>query len=74
MTAYDYAELREAAINHMNDDKATDTARDLADWLEYYGEGRGWNGEWWDIEGYRLVPVYEEVEPDEWDLVRWEVQ
>ena len=46
----------------------------LAEWFEQYGDIY-WNGEYYEIDKYtRLVPVYEETAPDEWERVGWEIE
>lgn len=67
---YEYQELVEKAL-------ATGAKEDieaLAEWFKQYGD-MYWNGEYYEIDKYtRLVPVYEETEPDEWECVSWEIE
>ena len=56
---YNYNELREAAI----EDPTPENLENLGDWFQTYGMDF-WNGECFDVDGYRLFPVYSE--PDEY--------
>lgn len=69
MSRYDYAELREAAIKF---NATTEEVNALGEWFERYGRD-SWNGEYFDADdGYRLFPVYKEVDEDEFELVGYE--
>lgn len=64
---YDYAELKEKAINGKQED-----INNLGEWFEQYGD-RYWNGEYYNADdGMRLFPVYKEIDEDEWELIRYE--
>lgn len=66
---YDYIELREKAIN--GDQNAVN---ELGEWFSNYG-GMYWNGEYYDADdGYRLYPIYEEVDEDDYELKGWELR
>lgn len=46
----------------------------LADWLAKY-DRRSWNGERYEIDAaHSLYPIYEEVAPDEWEIVGYEIR
>lgn len=74
-----YKELRENAL------KPTATQEDinaLGEWFSQYGN-MYWNGEYYDISdkeaksgeyGFRLYPVYKEVDEDEYELIGWEIR
>ena len=67
---YEYQELVDKAL-------ATGAKEDieaLAEWFEQYGDIY-WNGECFEIDrNTSLVPVYEEIAPDEWERVGWEIK
>lgn len=69
MSAYDYQELREKAMN-TRDQKDIDA---LGEWLEVYGMD-SWNGEVFDIDGgYSLRPIQKAVDFDEsGEPIQWE--
>lgn len=75
MSAYDYQELRDKAME-TRDQKDIDA---LGEWMEVYGTD-SWNGEVFDIdEGYSLRPIQKAVEFDEngepvqWETVQYEL-
>ena len=76
MTAYDYASLRQSAMDHRCDDLAEQTAEALANWMSAFDDG-SWNGECYDVDnGWYLYPVYAD-EPDEDDcypVLYWELR
>ena len=51
---YDYEELKRKAEGGNQDD-----INALGEWFEQHGE-RYWNGEFYDVEGECLYPIYEE--------------
>ena len=70
MGYYDYEELRAAAIAP---GAAQEQINALGEWFAQHGD-RYWNGESYDADGYRLVPIYEETEPDEYELAGYELR
>lgn len=75
MSAYDYQELRDKAME-TRDQKDIDA---LGAWLEVYGMD-SWNGEVFDIDdGYSLRPILkpsswdDSGEPIQWDTVGYEL-
>ena len=56
---YEYQELKEKALS--GDQEAIN---DLGQWFELYGDNY-WNGEYYNVEGSRLYPVYGNEEYDE---------
>lgn len=69
MTRYDYQELREKAINN----PTFENLEDLADWLSNY-DINSWNGEFWDIDGLRLYPIFgDEDENGCFPIVNYEI-
>ena len=70
MGYYDYRELRAAALAS----DATQSDIDaLGEWFHQYGQ-RYWNGEYFDANGLRVYPVYQEMEPDEYELTGYEMK
>ena len=71
MGYYDYRELRAAALSS----DATQADIDaLGEWFHQYGQ-RYWNGEYFDAnDGLRVYPVYQEMEPDEYELTGYEMR
>jgi len=66
---YDYEELRTRAIN--GDQNAVN---ELGEWFSNYGM-RYWNGECYDTDdGFRLYPIYEEVDENEYELRGYELR
>ena len=59
---YDYEELRAKALNGKQEDIDA-----LGEWLEQHGE-KYWNGEYYDADGLRVYPVYNELDEDEYEL------
>lgn len=69
MTRYDYQELREKAINN----PTFENLEALADWLSNY-DINSWNGEFWDIDGLRLYPIFgDEDENGCFPIVNYEI-
>lgn len=67
---YNYAEIRAAAIAA----NATQADIDrLGEWFEAYGQSY-WNGEYYEADGVSLYPVYKETEPDEFELIGYEIR
>lgn len=56
---YEYAEERRAAIEN----PTAENLAALADWLDAY-DPQAWNGEYYDIDGKRLTPIYGEEDED----------
>ena len=52
---YQYDELRAAAINPS---AAQEDINALGEWFDAYG-ANFWNGEYYDADGYKVVPVVE---------------
>lgn len=60
---YDYNELKTRAING---DK--NAVNELGEWFRNYGD-MYWNGEYYDADdGFRLYPIYEKADEDEFEL------
>ena len=75
MSAYDYQELRDKAME-TRDQKYIDA---LGEWMEVYGMD-SWNGEEFDIDGgYSLRPIQKAVafedngDPFQWETVGYEL-
>lgn len=67
MMRYSYQELKAKAIAR-NARQADVNA--LGDWLQEYGIDC-WNGEYFNVEGRRLYPIYEETS-DEFEITGYE--
>lgn len=68
---YNYNELERAALSPS---ASTEDLKALAKWFELYGMNF-WDGEGWHISGqWRLFPIYEEVETDEFEVVGYEIK
>lgn len=65
---YNYAELKEKAINGTEGD-----VNNLGEWFENYGL-KFWNGEFYDADGLRLYPIFEDVGQDEFEPVGYELK
>ena len=67
---YTYDELRAAATA----ENATQADIDcLGEWFEAYGQSY-WNGEYYEADGVSLYPVYKETDPDEFELIGYEIR
>lgn len=66
---YDYKELREKAIakNATKQDRLN-----LYNWFNLYGN-QFWNGECYDVDGYEMFPIYNEIKDEDGDLIELEV-
>ena len=61
-------------IIHIEDIASQEDIENLADWFWHYGENY-WNGEYFGIdEIHVLIPIYEEKEDGEFEIVRHEIQ
>ena len=69
MNYYSYQELKAAVVAH----PTTENINELGEWFNRYGNDY-WNGEYYDADEFRVYPVYEEVEEDEWELKGYEVR
>lgn len=66
---YDYEELRARALSGKQEDVDA-----LGEWFSKYGD-RYWNVEYYDADdGFRLYPIYEEVDEDEFELRGYELR
>jgi hypothetical protein len=69
MARYDYQELREK----LNGKHTQDDVNALGEWLSQYGDD-SWNGEYYDADGLKIFPVYNQISEDEFDLVGYEIK
>lgn len=65
---YSYQELREKALSGNQDD-----VNELGYWFSRYGE-RYWNGEFYDADGFEVVPQYQLIGEDEFEIVGYELR
>ena len=65
---YSYADLRKA----VNDNPTEENINALGEWFERYG-GAYWNGWYYDADGIRLAPIYEQTGEDDFDLIGWQL-
>lgn len=67
---YSYAELRAAATAPGATQADIDA---LGEWFSRYGD-RYWNGECYDAEGFEVVPKYQQIGEDEFEIVGYELR
>lgn len=68
---YDFPELAERALRF---NATQEDINALAEWLDRY-DRRSWNGERYKIDAdHDLYPIYEEVAPDEWEIIGYEIR
>ena len=66
---YSYEELKAAVIA----DASGANVNALGEWFSNYGNDY-WNGEYFDADDFRIYPVYNEIEKDEFELVGYEIR
>lgn len=66
---YDYSELRAKAISR---EATQEDMEDMARWFDKY-DIADWNGEYYDLDGYKLRPIYGEDDDGEPVFDHWEV-
>lgn len=65
---YSYQELREKALSGNQDD-----VNALGYWFNSYGSDY-WNGEYYDADGFQVVPQYQQIGEDEFEIVGYEIK
>ena len=71
MTKYDYEELKAKAFSSS---AVQQDLKNLGEWMERFADPADWDGDSWRIEGYRLYPFEQEISPDEWEVVGYELK
>lgn len=69
MSYYDYAELKKA----VEAQPTQENINALGEWFADYGMDY-WNGEYYDAGSFRVYPVFEEIEEDEFELKGYEIR
>ena len=70
ISPYAYADLLERATAP---EATKEDVNALGHWFQYYGMIY-WNGECFDADGHRVFPVYDEIEPDVFDIDHYEIE
>lgn len=69
MTRYDYKELKRNVLeneNQANIDR-------LGEWFQLYGE-QYWNGEYYDADDFKLIPICEENECGQYEIKGYQIR
>ena len=66
---YSYEELKAAVIA----DASESNVNALGEWFSSYGSDY-WNGEYYDADDFRVFPVLQEVDEDEFEIVGYELR
>lgn len=69
MSYYDYENLKKA----VQDNPTQANINALGEWFSEFGMDY-WNGSYYDADSFRVFPVYEEIEEDEFDLKGYEIR
>lgn len=69
ISRYDYKELKQKVLEN----ETEENLNALGEWFEMFGNDF-WNGEYFDADDFHLVPIYKEVDEDEFERIGWEIR